>query len=312
MSVRHITEAETRQLVSARDVLEVCRDALRAHQHGDVAYSQPRMLTLDAPRRYRVKAAALTGHGVAGFRLVASGRAQAIGDVTRLIVLSDVASGSFLATIEEQWIYAARTAAAAYIALEALAPAPLSTVGLVGTGVIAAAFAEIAAAAPTTERLLVAGRTAGSAEEFTRRTRGLHGLQVEALDDVASVMSATPSVVLATSATSPIVEEGMLRPGTTLYSMGAQELADDVYAACDALIVDDWEHVQHKPDVARLLAAGRLTRADVQAELPAIVAGVARGRRSATDTIVVRSEGIASMDVAVAQLVLLEAHVRAP
>ena len=308
--MRYVKASETRRLVGVLDIVDVCRDAFLAHHRGEVAYSEPRMLTLASVQRYRVKAAALSGLGVAGFRLVAAGRPRAPGDVTRLIVLSDLESGTFVAAIEEQWIYAVRTAAAAYIALEVLAGEPPRTVGVVGTGVIATAFAEIAAASPFIERLVVTSRTSASRDAFLRSVAERSGVRVDMVPDVAAVMGAARAVVLATSARQPVIDASMLRLGTTLYSMGSDELADDVYGACDKLIVDDWQQVQHKADIARLCADGRLGRADVHAELPAIVAGAVRGRESVDETIVVRSEGIASMDVAVAHLVAVRAEVR--
>ena len=302
MPVPYLTAAQTRTLAPIADIVAVCREALIAHHEGNCTYSEPRMLTLSAGRTYRVKGASLAHHGVAGFRLVAGGVQQPGSAVTRLLVLSDTTTGAFIAVIEEQWMYAIRTAAAAYLALEALAPEPPRRVGIVGAGVIAHAFAEIAAASPHVTELVVTARSAASRDAFLAASREFAPLQVSAVPDAAAVMQTATAVVLATSATQPVIATSMVRPGTTLYSMGANEIAPDMYRACDKLVVDDWEQLQMKADVAALVASGRLSRARVHAELPAILAGDAVGRESAAETILIRSEGIATMDVAVAHL----------
>ena len=62
---------------------------------------------------------------------------------------------------------------------------------------------------------------------------------------------------------------------------------------------DDWGQASHNGDLVHAVAAGVLERADVT-ELGAVLAGEARGRRSADETTVFDSTGLAIQDLAIA------------
>ncbi|MDQ3894634.1 MAG: ornithine cyclodeaminase family protein, partial [Actinomycetota bacterium] len=62
---------------------------------------------------------------------------------------------------------------------------------------------------------------------------------------------------------------------------------------------DDWEQASHNGDLVHAVAAGVVGRDDVT-ELGAVLAGDAEGRRSAEETTVFDSTGLAIQDLAVA------------
>ncbi len=78
-----------------------------------------------------------------------------------------------------------------------------------------------------------------------------------------------------------------------------QEL-DPAVLATSAVVVDDLEQCATMGELHHALVAGAMTRADVRADLAALVADPAAGRRSAEEIIVFDSTGVALEDVAAA------------
>jgi ornithine cyclodeaminase/alanine dehydrogenase-like protein (mu-crystallin family) len=62
---------------------------------------------------------------------------------------------------------------------------------------------------------------------------------------------------------------------------------------------DDWEQASHNGDLAHAVEAGKITREDVT-QLGDVLARAAEGRRSAEDTTVFDSTGLAIQDLAIA------------
>ncbi|HEX4574320.1 MAG TPA: hypothetical protein VH158_04265, partial [Gemmatimonadales bacterium] len=105
----------------------------------------------------------------------------------------------------------------------------------------------------------------------------------------------------------PILGAEDVRPGTFVAAVGAdhpekQEIAPTLMAA-SRVVVDVLEQAATIGDLHHALAAGVLTRADVDAELGEVVAGRKPGRRTPEETIVFDSTGMALQDVAAAATV---------
>jgi alanine dehydrogenase len=94
-----------------------------------------------------------------------------------------------------------------------------------------------------------------------------------------------------------------LQPGQHASLMGADgpgkaEIAVDELARV-RVFCDDWEQASHNGDIVHAFEAGRLDRDDVT-ELGAVLAGTAEGRRSATESTIFDSTGLAIQDLAIA------------
>jgi ornithine cyclodeaminase/alanine dehydrogenase-like protein (mu-crystallin family) len=92
-----------------------------------------------------------------------------------------------------------------------------------------------------------------------------------------------------------------VRAGHTIASLGGDlELALDTYTAVDKVVVDDWEAVRTKPDVRQLVEQGAFDPSRVHADFVQLVTGQRPGRERPDERILVRSEGLAIMDTAIA------------
>jgi ornithine cyclodeaminase/alanine dehydrogenase-like protein (mu-crystallin family) len=126
-----------------------------------------------------------------------------------------------------------------------------------------------------------------------------HG--VKAVATAADAVRGADVVVVATSATTPVLQGRWLSPGAHVNAVGAtrpdwRELDDDLVTTARVFVDSREAALRESGDV---IAA----RSDVT-EIGAVVAGAHPGRRSAQEITLFKSVGVAVEDVAAAALVL--------
>jgi ornithine cyclodeaminase len=72
------------------------------------------------------------------------------------------------------------------------------------------------------------------------------------------------------------------------------------YKNTDKFVVDSWEHCKNKSDLQRMLKEKFLSKKDLYAELPEILAGKKPGRQSDRERIFIRAIGLVNQDIAMA------------
>ncbi|WP_445779448.1 hypothetical protein, partial [Shewanella sp.] len=101
-----------------------------------------------------------------------------------------------------------------------------------------------------------------------------------------------------TNALSPFLKNEWFSPGVMIYAMGNhQELDLKTYLSM-TFIADERDQVKVCPDIAALMKSGDLPFNHVQADLGEVVGSPAKGRKSPDEKIIVRSQGLATQDVA--------------
>jgi ornithine cyclodeaminase/alanine dehydrogenase-like protein (mu-crystallin family) len=114
-------------------------------------------------------------------------------------------------------------------------------------------------------------------------------------------------IVTCTTASEPFLTADMVRPGTFVAAIGADspdkgEIAPALMAS--AMVVCDLiDQCEVMGDLRHAIAAGRIVRGDVQAELAELVAGARPGRTAAEQVTVFDSTGTAVQDVAAAVMI---------
>ena len=303
----YLSLADTLQLLDPAVVVDIAEQTLLDHRAGHVVWSAPRMLTAEGPglrAKFRTKLCAVTRLPAVGFRCTSAipGDEHMDGGPTRLVLLSDPENGEFRAIVDERWCFALRTGAGAAVAIRLLHGAETTEIGLIGAGHMArGTLYALKAALPGLSRVVITSRRPESREAVARELAPELGIEIVPVESAEAVLAQTDAVVVSTSTKSPIIAEAALRPGCTIYSMGAnQELDTPSYRAVDKFIADDWGQVQLKPDLVALMAAGSFSEADVYGDLPEILGGDKPGRERADERILIRSEGLVTMDVALA------------
>ncbi|WP_251329653.1 ornithine cyclodeaminase family protein [Haloplanus pelagicus] len=217
------------------------------------------------------------------------------------MIYSDPETAVPLAIMDGTALTTRRTGAAAAVATDHLAVADATSMGLVGAGVQSVAQLDAVATVRPIDTVVVADADADRARAF-----------VDAVSDrfdarVGSIAEAADCDVLSTvtPVRDPIVES--VGDHTHVNAVGADapgkhELADDLLAVAK-LVVDDHAQCTHSGEINVPYGSGRLTDADIHAELGAVVTGTKAGRTPEDGVTVFDSTGLAIQDVAAAHVV---------
>jgi ornithine cyclodeaminase len=299
--------AASRALVATSEVVARIEQAYRWVSEGLVIACEPAAIRMesDVPRfKSHAKAVIIPPLGIAGLRCVGyaiapDGSGPSSDASTRLVVLMDLATGSPVAIVDEHHNYTLRTAASVAVAAKHLHP-ERPRLGLIGAGGVAGAVAKLFAAVLPLEGIVVTSRRSESRERLARDIGTYFGGPVEVADTADRVLDTCNVIVTATTTKVPLVARDRMRPGTLYCALGSFELAGEIYRDADRLFVDDWRQTRGAHDIKPLLAQGLLTEDALSGELADVVAGRIPGRRSAEETIVVRTEGMAVQDIVLA------------
>jgi alanine dehydrogenase len=215
-----------------------------------------------------------------------------------VIVLFRAETGEPLAMMDGRLITEMRTAAASAVATQHLARADAHVLAILGSGVQAQSHLEaLRLVRPFREVRVWSPR---NARAFAERNA------VKAAATPEEAVRGADVVVVATSATTPVLHGRWLSPGTHVNAVGAtrpewRELDDDLVTAARVFVDSRDAALKESGDV--------MAAREVTAEMGEVVAGVHRGRGSAGEITLFKSVGVAVEDVASAALVY-EAHRR--
>jgi ornithine cyclodeaminase/alanine dehydrogenase-like protein (mu-crystallin family) len=287
--------ADVRAAVSPERALEAVRAAFVAYAQGD--WTMPPKVYVPAYPAGDFRAMPALGGGHALLKWVTSfpgNPASGLPTVTGVVLLSDASNGMLKAALDGGAVTALRTGAAAVLAAETLGRGDAETAAVIGAGVNGEAAARTFAARG--RRVLLWDVDLNRAEAVAAAI----GAEVAASREEAL---AADLLVTVTPGTEIVLRGGSLRPGQHASLMGADgpgkaEIAVEELARV-RVFCDDWEQASHNGELIHAVEAGKLRREDVT-ELGEVLAGVAQGRRSADESTVFDSTGLAIQDLAIA------------
>jgi len=251
----------------------------------------------------------VAGLRVVGYRIQKDGSGPNSPNSTRLVVLMDLESGEPLALVDEHYNYTLRTAASVAVAARHLAPEK-PRLGIIGAGGVAQAVLRMFAEVLPLEGIMITSRRAESREGLAARYRDELKVPIETVAGTDEILDACNVIVTATTTKTPLVGKDKVRPGMLLCALGSYELEPEIYRTADKLFVDDWSQTEAAHDIAPLLKAGLFGAERLTAELAQVVTASVPGRVSRDEVIVVRTEGLASQDIALAHWAFEEASRR--
>jgi alanine dehydrogenase len=163
------------------------------------------------------------------------------------------------------------------------------------------------------EEIRVTSRRPSSRERFAARLAEDLGKPVRAVASSREALAGADIMVEATRLTEPAVllRTEWVTPGTTVIPYGTVSAVDlDLVDVMDKVVVDDWGQATAGPlgALRRHVDSGRLGRHNLHAELGEILAGRAPGRQHPQERILFWHRGLATTDLAVAQLLLRRAE----
>jgi ornithine cyclodeaminase/alanine dehydrogenase-like protein (mu-crystallin family) len=223
-----------------------------------------------------------------------------------VIVLADAELGTPLALLDSIEITTLRTGAATAVAAKYLARPDARTAAIIGCGNQGGIQLQALQRVRPLARVRLWDRDRGRAEQMARTVAAALALEIQFADTPAAAARDSDIVVTCTPSHQPLLDVGDVAAGSFVAAVGAdnpdkQEIAPALLAA-SRVVVDVLEQAATLGDLHHAIAAGAMSRSDV-AELGQIVAGRLPGRRSAAETIVFDSTGMALQDVAAAAAV---------
>lgn len=293
----YLSAADCRKLLTPEAIVRSIEETLLWDTEGGVRWSDPRSMRMSdrLGTQYHLKACVLEPALVAGVRLVAHQSDEARGTATRWIIVLDAATALPLAIVDETWTYAQRTVAVMAVAAQRLASRG-RVLALVGASRLAAAALTYYKHLFDLSEVRIASRRPETRAALAGRARQDMGLAAVAADSVETAVRGADQVLTCTSSGREILSDAWVGPGAVVASLDTAEPGADLVRRADLLVVDSREQLEGElaecfgPDVP-----GR-----VDATISEVLAGRHPGRTSPEQRIVVISQGLASLDVALA------------
>ena len=308
--ILYLSNEDVKKVLDLRRAIEITEQALRDHSEGRVIWSTPEDLAIKPEQGWQswVTGCALATEPVAGFRIRSIKAAGGSRDVSRpprgprrILILSDREGGEIRAIMDEDWCHAVRTAAAATVAMRVLARKGAAIMAMLGAGDTARAAVPVMAKAFALKEVRVTSRTPESRRNYAQEVGEEYGLNIRPVESTEQALRGADLVVSATTTSTPIVKDAWLGEGMTAYSIGKhQEMESDVYKKADKFVVDSWLHCKNKSDMQRMLKENFLSKKDLYAELPDLLAGKKPARESERERIFIRAIGLVNQDIALA------------
>ena len=305
-------EGEIRALATDGLALEAAEEAFRAL--GEDRVTVPPSLWWQFPKargEVHVKGAHIHGSEAFTFKVATTffGNVEfGVPTGSGLVIVFDSETGYPRGIlVDNGYLTELRTAAAGALAARLLTPARPLAVAVLGTGVQAHMQVRLLSAFRTISSLTVWGRNPASYSRLRDTIGSETGLEVVFADSTAEAVAGADLVITATASRSALVEPGWLSKGATLLAVGSdrggkQELATEVLAAADKVVVDSIEQCARSGELRHAIDARVMRVEDVYAELAEIVVGRKPGREG-SETIVCDLTGIGAQDAALAERV---------
>jgi len=294
----YIPEHEVSKALDYDVLIPAIRQALIDYSAGNVVQ----------PARTVVRAGNAEGHRNGWFAVmpVIAGDVMAVKTVTfypgnaelglpthmAVIELLSRATGQPLAIMDGRMITEMRTAAVSAVALDALAPATVGSLGILGSGIQARShFTALRVVRPSLKDVRIWSRTQANAEALAAET----GASAVAIEKAA----AADVVLVATSSPTPILEGRWLKRGALVIAVGAigpqlRELDDETMLSSCVIAEARGPVESESGDV-------RLSGARVCAEIGQVLSGAAQA--PVGERIVFQSVGMAIEDLTAARIV---------
>ncbi len=302
-----LSRSDIGRLMTYEDYVTAVEAAFVAAENGRAV--APPAAALHVPDgSFHAKGAALLGEGAVTAIKVngnfpGNPAANGLPTVQGVIYLADGANGRPLAVMDSIEVTINRTAAATTLAARYLARQDSRVATVCGAGVQGRIQLVAIAAAARLERVNVWDANAETAERLAHEMSSALKLDIRATADL-SVTRESDIIVTCTSARSAFLTPDLVRPGTFIAAVGAdnsdkQEISPTLYAASLA-VVDSLEQAAKIGDLHHALAAAAVTMDHVHATLGEMLAGAKPGRRDATAITLFDSTGMGLQDVAAA------------
>ena len=305
--------------LGADDILEPVAGVLAAMGRGETVI-EPRVHLFpggDADGHFNVLRGALPRDRLAGVKVVGDyvgNGERGLPSELALLLLFDAATGAPQAIVDATAITAMRTGAVTAIGARHLARRSSRVVGHIGSrGTAEWNVRLLCHVLPGIEEVRIHSRTAESRTGLAERLDAELAADVRPVRTWEECVRGADVVVEASrlQAPAPLLRTAWVGPGTLVVPYGTVSAVElDLTDAMDKIVVDDWGQAGIGP-LGALRAhvdSGRLSEANLHAELGQIVAGDRPGRERDDETILFWHRGLSITDVALGEALLAKAR----
>jgi alanine dehydrogenase len=303
-----LSRSDVERLLAPDECIGAVEDAFRQHALGRAP--APGILGLHAQEgSFHIKAALLTLDqpyfaAKTNANFPQNGARYGLPTIQGAVVLCDAVKGLPLAVMDSMAITALRTAAATAVAAKYLSRKNSNAALICGCGGQAPAQLRALLRVRSLGHIYAYDQDAERARAFAAALGAETGLPIATVSDLPRAVVDSDIVVTCTTARRYFITREMVRPGTFIAAVGAdnenkQEIDPSLLAA-SKLVTDLTEQCAVIGDLHHALAVGTMSRTDVHAELGEVIAGFKAGRASDDEIIVFDSSGTALQDVAAA------------
>ena len=220
------------------------------------------------------------------------------------IVLCDGSNGVVLAILDSIEVTLRRTAAASALAAKLLARPDSRTLLICGCGEQGRAHVEALREVLPIQRCLLWDRDHALARNLVAELTDDVGMDAIAIEDLTAAALSADVIACCTTAREPFLELALVRPGTFIAAVGADnpgksEIAPPLMAAA-TVVTDSLAQCASMGDLHHAIAAGTMSETDVHAELGHVLVGEKAGRSSPEEIVIFDSTGTGLQDVAAA------------
>jgi len=308
MSLPVVEENALRAAITPAVAVDAIRAAFRADGEGRTIVPPVINLEVPSPRgEFHIKTAYVEGSPYIAVK-VASGFydnvAKGLPSGSGMMAVFDAATGLPAALLlDNGFLTDIRTGAAGAIAADVLAPASISIVGVIGSGVQARHQIDCLRVVRSFDRIVAWSPTRAHLDVYCDEMRA-RGYDVVAGSDIATVFRDADVVITTTPSRRPLVEADWLRPGQHVTAVGSdspgkQELSPACLERADVVAVDRLRQCAAFGELKHALDAGLLTLNDAH-ELGRILVGRVPGRTSTSQITVADLTGVGFQDTAIA------------
>lgn len=321
-----LSAEEVSKVLTIEDAIAAVEEAYRQKATGKgvawpMVYEQfePGVADMD------IRSGELAGSRLFGLKLTAwfsQNPAKGLPEIYGTTLICDNATGEPLALLNASAVTGLRTGAAAALGAKYLARTDASKLLVAGAGHMSTFMvAGVLAACPGVNEVKVwdpmsdAAPTArvermrsdvGEILAACEHARDVSTYSIEATADGQTAAGEADVIVTITPATTPIIPDAWVRPGTHISCVGAdmpgkQELASELIAHA-AVYVDDRDQSVSSGELEVPVSEGVITCADIKAELGEVIAGSAPGRVDDAQVTVFDTSGIAVQDLAASNI----------
>ncbi len=302
MSLIYLTARQCHALLTPDDVLAEIARVVAQDAAGQVRWPVPPNMNMRDrfENHYHLKACILDEASVGGFRFVSHNATDETSqDATRFIMLVDVASSRPLALVDETWTYAQRTVASIVMAAHRLARKDAGTLALVGAGRLATTALEYFTRLFKLKEVRIASRRPETRAALAAKAKANYGVNAKAADSIEAAVRGADLVLTATNSARAMLEESWIAPGTVVATLDSAEPGRDLAEKSDLFVVDS--RAQLQKELTELFGAE--APGWIDATVAEVVSGKHPGRSNENQRVLIITQGMASQDIALANLV---------